>query len=296
MAVAGRQAVAMIDFNHAAIAASPSRRDHLSVRGRPHRVAHGGAEIETGVHGRAAEERIAADPESAGEFDFADHRLAIWHQRKGAVETLDLGAGGVDPVKLALKSAGVGGKSDGNEGAADTRAWRRGFQLRHIEAEIGEHAAHPANARFHALFDRAKGRYLTAFDLIERTLQAGQNAIDALDLRELAGSGIDDNRGTRFQPRLTIRRRHEDHGIVDRRGLWDPRRSRGVGGRSASRWRTDRSGNRGVRNGAKCSGARFQRGLAPHDLIEFLVELLLIEQLTAGGAISRVRTSSRNAK
>src|ERR1700681_4775443 len=209
MAVAGRQAVAVVDFDHAAIAASPSRRNHLSVRGRPHRVAYGGAEIETGVHGRAAEERIAADSESAGEFDFADDRLAIRHQRQGAVETLDLGAGSVDSVKLALESGGVGGKFDGDEGAADARAGSRGFQLRHVEAEIAEHAAHPANTRFHALFDRAERRDLTAFDLIERTLQAGQNAIDALDLGELAGSGIDDGRGTRFQPRLTIPRRHE---------------------------------------------------------------------------------------
>src|SRR5882672_688058 len=125
MSVTGRQAVAVIDFDHAAVAASPSRRDHFSVRGRPHRVAHGGAEIEPGVHGGAAEEWIAADSEAGSEFDFAHHRFAIRHQCQGAVETLDLAAGDVDPVKLALESAGVGSKFDWNEGAADASAFER---------------------------------------------------------------------------------------------------------------------------------------------------------------------------
>ena len=66
-----------------------------------------GAEIEAGMHRRAAEERIAADAEARGEFDLADHRLAIGHQRQRAVQALDLGAGDVDPIELALESAGV---------------------------------------------------------------------------------------------------------------------------------------------------------------------------------------------
>ena len=60
---------------------------------------------------------------------------------------------------------------------------------------------------------------------------------------------------------------------------------RRIAGRSAARRRPDRSGDRGVRNGAERGGARFQRGLAAHDLVELLVELFLIEQLAAGGAI-----------
>ncbi len=103
MAVAGRQAVAVVDFDHAAIAASPSRGHHFAVRGRADGIAHWRAEIETGVHGRAAEEGIGADSETAGEFDFADHRLAIRHQRQRPVQTLDLGAGDVDSVELALE-------------------------------------------------------------------------------------------------------------------------------------------------------------------------------------------------
>src|SRR5258707_13970475 len=116
------------------------------------------------MHGRAAEERIVADPETAGEFDLADHRLTVRHQRKGPVQALDLGAGDVDPVELALESAGVGRKFNGNKWTTHAPAWGRGFQLRHIETEIGEDTAHAAHPRFQAVFDRAKRRHLAALD------------------------------------------------------------------------------------------------------------------------------------
>ena len=223
-------------------------------------------------------------PKPRGEFDFADHRLAIRHQRQRPVETLDLGAGDVDPVELALEGAGVGRKLDRNEGTAHGRARRRGFQLRHVEAEIAEDAAHPAHARFHAVFDRVERRHLAALDLVERGLQADQNVVDALDLGELVGLDGGDDRRARFQPRLAVRRRHEDHGVADRRRFRRARRRRIVG-RGTPRRRPDRSGDAGIRNGAERGGARFQRGLAAHDLVEFLVELFLVEQLAAGGAI-----------
>jgi hypothetical protein len=44
------------------------------------------------VHRRTAEERVAANAEAGGEFHRADHRLAIRHQRQGAIQALDLGA------------------------------------------------------------------------------------------------------------------------------------------------------------------------------------------------------------
>ena len=61
VAVARRQAIAMVDFNHAAIAASPSRRHHLAVRGDAHGIARRGTEVEAGMHRGAAEEGIVAD-------------------------------------------------------------------------------------------------------------------------------------------------------------------------------------------------------------------------------------------
>src|SRR5439155_25365203 len=138
----------------------------------------------TRVHRRAAEERIAADPKTGCEFDLADHRLAIRHQRKRPVESLDLGAGDIDPVKLALESSGVRRKLDWNEGTADGARGRRGFQLGHVKSEIGKNAAHPARARFHTVFDRAKRRHLAALDLIERGLHADKDVIDAPNLGE----------------------------------------------------------------------------------------------------------------
>ena len=50
------------------------------------------------------------------------------------------------------------------------------------------------------------------------------------------------------------------------------------------RW-PDRTGGCGIRDRAERGGARFERGLAAHDLVELLVELFLIEQLAAGGAV-----------
>src|SRR5215831_18000286 len=66
MAVTRRQPVAMVDLDHAAIAAAPARRYHLAVRGRAHGIAHRGAEIEAGMHRGPTEEGIAADAEARG--------------------------------------------------------------------------------------------------------------------------------------------------------------------------------------------------------------------------------------
>src|ERR1700694_4906117 len=119
MAIARRQAIAMVDFHHPAITSGPTRRRYFAVRGRPHRVAVCRAKIETGVHRGPAEERIVANPEAGGEFDFADHRLEIRDQRQGSIETLDLGAGDIDPVQLALESAGGRSKFDRDVRTAD---------------------------------------------------------------------------------------------------------------------------------------------------------------------------------
>jgi hypothetical protein len=171
------------------------------------------------MHRRAAEEGIAADAEAGSEFDLADDGLAIGHQRQRPVEALDRGAGDIDPVELPLERTGIGWKFYGNEGAADARARSGGFELRHVEAEIGEHAAHPADARFHAVLDRGQCRHLAPLDGIERGLQADQNVVDALNLGKLIWLRLDDHGRARFQPRFAIRRCHEDHGIADRGGF-----------------------------------------------------------------------------
>src|SRR5262249_49504184 len=60
VAVARREAVAVIDLDHATVATRPSGRRHRAVRGDAHRIAGRRAEIEAGVHGGPAEERIGA--------------------------------------------------------------------------------------------------------------------------------------------------------------------------------------------------------------------------------------------
>src|SRR6185437_4249505 len=62
MAVAGGQAVAVIDLHHSSIAAGPAGGNDFSVGGGAHGIAGCRAKVETGVHGRTAKEGIAADP------------------------------------------------------------------------------------------------------------------------------------------------------------------------------------------------------------------------------------------
>src|SRR5690242_12099130 len=67
MAVARGQPVAMVDLDHAAIAAAPARRDHLAVGGGADGIAGLSAEIEAGVHRGPAEEGIGAHAEAGRE-------------------------------------------------------------------------------------------------------------------------------------------------------------------------------------------------------------------------------------
>ena len=91
------------------------------------------------MHRGPAEERIGAHAEAGGEFDLADDRLAIGHQRQRAVQPIDLGAGDIDAVELALERPGIGRQLDRHERAADRRsAACAASNLRDVEAEIGE--------------------------------------------------------------------------------------------------------------------------------------------------------------
>src|SRR5262244_1861802 len=72
VAVACRQTIAVVDFDQAAIAAAPSGRYHLAVRGGAHGIACLCPEIQAGMHRGSAEERVAAHAEAGCEFDLAD--------------------------------------------------------------------------------------------------------------------------------------------------------------------------------------------------------------------------------
>src|SRR3954454_6182216 len=100
----------MVDLHHSTVAAGPSRGHHFAVGGGAHGITRGRAEIQARMHRRATEKRIAADPEAAGEFHFADHGLAIWHQGEGPVEPIELHPGDVYAIKLALEWPRAGRK------------------------------------------------------------------------------------------------------------------------------------------------------------------------------------------
>src|SRR5262245_60925832 len=117
------------------------------------------------MHRGPAEEGIAAHAEARGELDFADDGLAVGYQRQRAVQLLDLHAGDVDAVELAFESAGVGGKLYWNEGAADGAARRCCFELRHVETEVVDDAAHASRPRFQTIFNGRERRHLPPLDL-----------------------------------------------------------------------------------------------------------------------------------
>jgi len=62
------------------------------------------------MHRRPPEEGVAAHAEAGSEFDIADDRLTIGHQRQRPVEAFDGGARDVDPVELPFERPGIGGK------------------------------------------------------------------------------------------------------------------------------------------------------------------------------------------
>src|SRR5882757_1389958 len=75
VAVARRKSVAVVDFDHLAVATAPARGFHGAVGGGAHRVAGAAAEVETGVHCWPAEERIGPYAEARRQVDLARDRL-----------------------------------------------------------------------------------------------------------------------------------------------------------------------------------------------------------------------------
>ncbi len=172
------------------------------------------------MHRGPAQERVAAHAEAGGELDFADDRLAVGHQRKRAVQPIDLHAGDVDAIELAIEGTGIDGKLYRDEGSSDGAARCCGFQLRHVEAEVADDAAHASGPQFQTIFNARERRHLPPLDLIERRLQLDHNIVESLNLGELIGLRGDVDRRAQLQPRLAIGGRHEDHGVADRGGLW----------------------------------------------------------------------------
>ncbi len=122
MAVAGRQPVAVIDLDHAAIAAGPARRHHLAVGGDAHRIALSGAEVEAGVHCRSPEEGSLRTPKPLVNSTSPTTGLRYGTSASVWFRPLHLGAIDIDAVELTLERAGVGRELHRNEQAAHAAA------------------------------------------------------------------------------------------------------------------------------------------------------------------------------
>src|ERR1700733_1630006 len=82
MSVTGREPIAMIDFDHTAIAAAPAGGNHGSGRRYMDRFSGVAAEIEAGMHRGPSDEGIDAHAEPRGGVDLAVHRFAQRHGRE----------------------------------------------------------------------------------------------------------------------------------------------------------------------------------------------------------------------
>src|SRR5262245_2813948 len=269
--VAGRQSVAVIDVDRAAIAATPARGGHRAVGGGAHRVAGLAMEIEPGMHGRPAQEWVDADAEARLRIELAVNRLAHGNGAERAREPSDLRTRDLNAMKLALEAHGVLGHLRGDERTAHRAGTVAGRGLAGLEAEFDQHAAHAPRLRIVIVRDRVDHCRLALFEAIERGLQAGDDAADA------AGAF-----GEKAAARIA-------RGAVD----WDDEGALVVGwferdcprlaGPSPARRRLDRTGH--VAEAVERAGARLQRCLPAQNLVELLLVLLLVEQLAARKAV-----------
>src|SRR5690242_13306465 len=82
MAVAGRQAVAVIDLHHLAVTAACTGDRHYAGGGGANGIAGIAAEIDPGMHRRFMDKRIGANPKWRTLVDVADDRFAQWYFQK----------------------------------------------------------------------------------------------------------------------------------------------------------------------------------------------------------------------
>src|SRR6266702_400941 len=179
MSIAGGEAVAVVELDHLAVAATPAGGRHRAVRRGADRIAYLRVDIQSRVHGGGAEERIDARAEARHEVDLAHDRLADRHMGQRAREPIDLAADDVDALDLALEGAGIGRRARRDEGATGPASSRARRDLAGIDAERGEHAAHAVLPGIVILLDRIEGCGLARFDPVERGLQARERPVDA---------------------------------------------------------------------------------------------------------------------
>src|SRR4029079_11560813 len=107
VSITGREAIAVIDLHHLAVPAAPARALDLAVSGGAYWIAGAAADIEAGVHRRAAEERVGAHAETRRQIDLAQDWLSHRHSAKCQGQPLGVQPGQMDAVKLALERTGI---------------------------------------------------------------------------------------------------------------------------------------------------------------------------------------------
>src|SRR5215475_5038364 len=269
--VAGRQSVAVIDVDHAAVAAAPARGSHRAVGGGVHRIPGLAMDIEAGMHGRPAQEWVDADAEARLQIELAVDRLAHGNGAERARESGDLRARDLNAMKLALEVHGILGHLRGNERTAHRAGTVAGRGLGDVEAEFDQHAAHAPRLRIVIVCDRVDHCRLALFEAIERSLQACDDAADA-------ARAFGENAGARID-RGAIERDDEGALVVG----WLERDRPRLAGPAATRRRPDRTGR--VAQTVEGARSRLQRRLPAQNLGELLLVLLLVEQLAARKAV-----------
>ncbi len=262
MPIAGGEAVAVVDLDHAAIAAAPPGGSDGAVRGCMHGLAGLGVEIEPRMHRRRAGEGIGAHAEGRGHLELAVDRLAQRHRDQRAGQPVELHPRDADAMELVLEAVGASWQPRRNERPADA------VGLAHFDAQLVEHAADAARPRVVGLLKRIGGHRLALLDAIERGLDAGDHSADP--------AGIADRRaGARIERRVALGR-NQEYALVTE-GRWLERRSPRF---AAAPARADGAGHIAAAT-VEHACPRFQCGLAADDLLELLLVLLLIEELAA---------------
>ena len=75
MGIAGGDAVAMVDFDHLAVAAGAAGPDHHTIGGGNDGMAVARLEVDAGMHRRRAQKRVEANTVPAGHVGIATDRL-----------------------------------------------------------------------------------------------------------------------------------------------------------------------------------------------------------------------------
>src|SRR5262249_36096040 len=104
VAVAGREAMAGLDFDHVSVAPLPAGEGHRAIGGGAYRLADVAAHVDAGVKCRGGHERIDAHAESRRRVDLARDRLADWDIAQASVEPVELRAHKADALDLMLEA------------------------------------------------------------------------------------------------------------------------------------------------------------------------------------------------